>query len=245
MNISIDNLNKDEVLICPFEVFGNFSFFDNSCRIDIHLTNGAEVALGADAGHCVFVYEGEFVIALDDREYRLDAFCFGQFSGRLRLNGHGRAVVLSRAGHQSATLFGGPVEEVGRLRYVDGCTASLLLPPSVRGEPCLNFMHLPRQTTQTMHTHPSLRVGIVLSGRGACNTESQALEFLPGTVFFIPPNVPHSFRSQEDALRVVIYHPDSDSGPTHADHTMLNRTLIGGQSARLLPGIHTQIGAEQ
>jgi len=33
----------------------------------------------------------------------------------------------------------------------------------------------------------------------------------------------------EEALDVVVYHPDSDTGPSRDDHPMLNRTWIAGQ----------------
>ena len=38
----------------------------------------------------------------------------------------------------------------------------------------------------------------------------------------------HSFCTAASSLDVVVYHPDSDTGPTHHDHPMLNRTLIRG-----------------
>jgi hypothetical protein len=46
----------------------------------------------------------------------------------------------------------GPVEEHGRVRYIDGCTDSLLNAPQLRGEPCLNHLHFPRGIDQTLHT---------------------------------------------------------------------------------------------
>ena len=45
---------------------------------------------------------------------------------------------------------GGPIEAMGRLRYIDGCTDSLLIPPWRRGEACLNHLHIPPGVEQTM-----------------------------------------------------------------------------------------------
>ena len=44
----------------------------------------------------------------------------------------------------------------------------------------------------------------------------------------------------DEALRVIAYHPDTDTGPTHTDHPMINRTYIEGRSASHLPTLQTQ-----
>ncbi|MEZ5600003.1 MAG: hypothetical protein R3F36_02845 [Candidatus Competibacteraceae bacterium] len=36
----------------------------------------------------------------------------------------------------------------------------------------------------------------------------------------------HSFFTEETALDVVAWHPDSDFGPRDDDHPMINRTVI-------------------
>ena len=63
--------------------------------------------------------------------------------------------------YRAMNTFGGSIEEVGRLKYIDGCTDSLLIPPVKMGDPCLNHLHFPKNITQTGHTHPSHRIGIV------------------------------------------------------------------------------------
>jgi hypothetical protein len=39
-------------------------------------------------------------------------------------------------------------------------------------------------------------------------------------------------------MDVVPYHPDSDWGPTHEEHPMVNRTLVGGQKIDNTKGVH-------
>jgi mannose-6-phosphate isomerase-like protein (cupin superfamily) len=229
--------------VCPIESFTGFDYRYGAETIRVATFTGGEAELAADAGHYMIVQEGEIRVEAGGRTHLFDAGCYGSFFGAARVTGEGSALLVSTAGYRSQTLVGGPVEEFGRLRYVDGCTTSLLLPPPVRGEPCLNFMHLPCQIAQTMHTHPSFRVGLILSGNGKCEAVDAVHSFAPGTVFFIPEDTPHSFQSQDETLRIVIYHPDSDCGPTHTDHTMLNRTFVEGQSAQNLTAIHTQSGA--
>jgi mannose-6-phosphate isomerase-like protein (cupin superfamily) len=232
-------LDRERIFATNIERHEEYTFSDTTHAIRATLTIGEPTILDAEASHYIVVCDGEFQVSQSNCVYRLHAGFFGSFPGFASIEGSGRALILSNIGYRSPTLAGGPIEDHGRLRYVDGCTASLLLPPPVRGEPCLNFMHLPRHISQTMHTHPSLRAGVILSGNGQCETLTGILKFHQGTTFFIPPNIPHSFQSESEPLRIAIFHPDSDSGPTHTDHTMLNRTFIQGESARFKSKIHT------
>jgi hypothetical protein len=50
----------------------------------------------------------------------------------------------------------------------------------------------------------------------------------------------HSFATKDEPMRVIAYHPDSDFGPTHEDHPMINRTMVDGSPASLLAEIHTR-----
>ena len=240
MNNTHRVLDDNCMMTMPIGEVEASQFTDDRQSIRIAIVADGRITFHEDASHYIVIFEGEFEVELALSTHRLSRGCFGSFPGLTHMQGEGRAVVVSSIGYRSPILVGGPIEECGRLRYVDGCTSSILLPPPVRGEPCLNFMHLPQQTRQTMHTHPSLRAGIILSGSGQCATEDAILPFEAGTVFFIPPNLPHSFQSSDERLRVAIFHPDSDSGPTHTDHTMLNRTFIEGQSAQALSTFHTR-----
>jgi len=159
------------------------------------------------------------------------------------------AIIISQTGAQGSFLLGGPAE-AEYLQYIDGCKDSLLLPPVLCGEPCLNMLFLPANTEQTPHTHQSLRLGMVVSGAGHCLawpsedggargkfkgdgfTADEALvtPLSTGDVFSIMPETPHCFVTSGDksGLRVLAFHPDSDFGPTNEKHPMVNRTVIGG-----------------
>jgi mannose-6-phosphate isomerase-like protein (cupin superfamily) len=142
----------------------------------------------------------------------------------------GRGLLIEARGYRGVFQIGGPLEATGRLRYIDGCTDTLLVSPPRLGEPCLNHLHLPKHTTQSPHTHPSIRVGVIASGSGECVTKEKRYPLQPGLAWWIPAGVVHSFDTNDEALNVIAWHPDSDYGPTDENHPMLNKTIR--QSAR-------------
>jgi len=139
-------------------------------------------------------------------------------------------------------VFGGPVEAKGRLRYIDGCSDTLLVPPVRKGDPCLNHLHFPIAIRQTRHTHPSVRTGFVYRGEGECIVpEGDPIPLRPGCVFIIPTDSLHSFNTYDRTMDVIAFHPDSDTGMTDDDHPMVNRTMVGGVSASLIDAIRTTV----
>lgn len=150
------------------------------------------------------------------------------FNATLDLGVKSRVVVAQRLGYKGVHQVGGPVEDKGRLRYIDGCSDTLLVCPPLLGDPCLNLLHFPSGINQTEHTHPSLRIGAVIGGLGQCTTPYGASPLAPGLVFVIPKDGLHRFRTDEIHMDVIAYHPDSDWGPTHEEHPMVNRTLVEG-----------------
>ena len=140
----------------------------------------------------------------------------------------GDALFVQIKGYHGLNMIGGPLEVRGRLKYIDSCTDSLLIPPTIWGDPCLNLLAFPPGIKQSTHLHPSFRCGIVLSGRGFCLLEKERLPLNKGDFFFIPANLKHCFHSDEiEGLRVIALHPDSDFGPTDMNHPMINRTYLG------------------
>ena len=122
---------------------------------------------------------------------------------------------------------GGYVEEVGRNRYIDGCSASLLVMPPHKGDPCVNHLHVARHTAQTEHHHPSDRIGMVVRGWGLAHREAEHPMVLhPGKAWKIPAGERHHFETGNHALDVLVFHPDSAWGPTDDGHQMLDATII-------------------
>ncbi|WP_033311375.1 cupin domain-containing protein [Euryhalocaulis caribicus] len=185
-----------------------------------------------------FVAEGEAVLTTESGAFRLKTGMYFSANGKVTVQG-GRGIVIERHDHRAYFLLGGPVEEKGRLKYIDGCTDSLLLPPVRYGDPCLNLLYFPPGIDQTSHTHPSDRIGCVFSGRGECETPEGIIPLTPGTMFRIPAEGAHKFRTTDSAMRVIAYHPDSDFGPTDQTHPMINRTMVEGVSASQLPQLQT------
>ena len=137
---------------------------------------------------------------------------------------HGLACAVTAKRYRGMFSAGGPAEKCGRLRYIDGCTDTGLIQPLRLGDPCLNYLHFPQNTTQTEHTHPSHRIGVVLEGEGFCRTPNRSVPMGEGDMFIIPKNSPHRFRTSYSAMHIIAFHPDSEFGPTDERHQMLEAT---------------------
>lgn len=159
-----------------------------------------------------------------------------------------RLVVCQRDGYRGF-LSMGLVEQEGRLKYIDGAFDTLLHPPIKKGYPCLNALYMPTGIHQTMHTHPSTRVGFIMVGGATCETkDGNRYRLNTGDIFYLRTDSWHKFRSDlEDSvlMKLVAYHPDSDFGPTDEEHPMLNRTMVGEVSAKDMPEIQTKSDVPQ
>lgn len=138
----------------------------------------------------------------------------------------GTALLICLPNYIGLNQIGGPLEKAGRLRYMDGCTDTLLVCPPRRGEPSLNHLHIPIGTKQTSHFHESVRMGVIVSGRGRCHTRTDAYDLVPGMAWYIPAGVWHSFVTGDESLDVIAWHPDSVFGPTDQLHPMILGTHI-------------------
>lgn len=199
------------------------------------------------ATHYGMVMEGEADVSYDGGGFRLRPGMYFVLPAQASVSGAGsRGLVVSRLGYAGLTQWGGPLESQGRLGYIDGCSDTLLVCPPRLGEPCLNHLHIPPGTRQSAHTHPSERIGVILRGAGECRTEGGVFALAPGMGWRIPAGCLHSFFTTGSSLDVVAWHPDSDFGPTHDNHPMVNLTLVDGVSAARLPAIQTpQMGTEE
>jgi hypothetical protein len=203
----LEDLSRDEF---PSVVHG---WVDDALRLD------------DDGTHFLFVVNRPAELSCASGTFALSPGMYAAVPGALRV-ALGTGIIITRVGYRGFFHLGGPVEQTGRLRYIDGCSDSLLIPPVVQGDPCVNLLHLPPGVRQTEHTHPSFRVGLVICGAGLCIVPSGRVALTPGAVFVIQAHGRHCFHTDDQPLLVLAYHPDSDFGPTHADHPMINRTVL-------------------
>lgn len=205
----------------------------------VHGWNERELQLDYAATHFGIVLDGTATIRTSDRNYEVGQHQYFAVPGPCSIVG-GRGLVCSRSAWRGFFCLGGPAERNGRLRYIDGCSDSLLISPVLKGDPCLNLLRIPRGIDQTAHTHPSHRIGLIVAGHGLCRTNGETLELRAGCFFVLPADCLHSFHTPDDELRIIVYHPDSDFGPSDDNHPMLNRTIVDGTSASRLDHIRTQ-----
>lgn len=232
----LDARSTDGVVITPVENAEDFADVDSrfpsgflswSTDADAKQT----IELGPDATHFGFVHSGSIDIEGSSGSFSLKSGMYFSLPGAVQLTVCGAGFIASRIEFLGFFQIGGPIEERGRLEYIDGCSDSLLISPVTLGDPCLNFLYLPPGTEQTQHTHPSCRLGMIVGGSGECRTAERVLPLRPGLAFQIAPDAIHSFHTRSDALQVIAWHPDSDCGPSNYDHPMINRTIIDGVSA--------------
>ncbi len=191
-----------------------------------------------EEGFFGYVQSGTSRIKIGDIEAKLSQGCY--FCGSLQELKGGSGFFLGVPQFSAMNLLGGPIEREGRLKYIDGCTDTLLIAPVKRGDPCLNALYFPSHTEQTIHTHPSVRIGMVTQGQGLCVNEKESVPLLMGDIFIIHPEEKHAFQTGKEEMTVIAFHPDSDFGPEDNYHPMINRTEVDGVSARFIEKIQTK-----
>ena len=196
--------------------------------VSVHALSDPSFTLIHEAAYWVLVTEGRVNVTLGAERFVLLSEHYLATPGSGSLQG-GRGLVIVQRGYRNIRQLGGPLEASGRLRYVDGCSDTLLVCPPRLGEPCLNHLHIPPHTDQSEHAHPSLRIGVIARGDGVCRTASGDVPLTDGLGWLIPAGLRHSFSTRERPLDVFAWHPDSDFGPTDEDHPMINRTLLRGR----------------
>lgn len=169
------------------------------------------------AGTCRVV--GEFgVFTLVQGSY----FCV---PGAFRVEADGEVAIIERLGFRG--LFAaGRIEATGRLAYIDGCSDTLLVYPPRLGDPVLNHLHFPTNINQSVHSHPSIRLGVVARGHGVAHGPGWEHVLALGDVFLLAPHEMHAFRTSGSTMDIIAFHPDSDWGPTDEQHPMRNRTYL-------------------
>jgi hypothetical protein len=203
---------------------------------------GEVPAVGACFG---FVSSGAVIVRTPDkpdwRRVGEQAYFSTSNGAVLELEPDSRVVLMQALGYLGQDITGGRIEPYGRLKYIDSCSDTLLIGPPTFGDPCLNHLHFPAGVFQTAHSHPSTRYGIVARGSGRCRGDDGLVNLVAGRLFYICRGANHAFVTTDDqSMDVIAYHPDTDFGPTHQDHPMVNRTLIGGLKIDNRAGVHQQ-----
>lgn len=211
----------------------------------IYITSDKQAPIFLGKNSCyIFIKEASVDASLDiykEKSYPLTSGSIIRtpVGRKFRLHGVQYGIIIERLGINEIFQINPSLEEVGRLKYIDGCTDTLVIAPTKWGMPTLSALYFPKHTKQSQHTHPSYRIGMVVSGNGICKTPNESLEMKEGDVIIVHKDGLHSFETQENEMVLISFHPDSEFGPKDDDHPMINKTLIDGISASHITQIHT------
>ena len=193
-----------------------------------------KTVIGETSSTCFgFVVDGQTEIQTDNQQWNLKKGNYFAFHGTLGItpDDNSNIWIVERKGYRCMPLVG-TIEERGRLSYIDGCSDSVLVSMPRMGDPVLNHLHFPSGIYQTQHTHPSIRMGIVIDGDGEAFQEKSNYAkgwekpLKKGCMFMLEEQELHSFKTLDSTMDIVAFHPDSDTGPTDENHSMINRTYI-------------------
>lgn len=211
---------------------GKIADCDQQFPTDMHGLDGGILEINEPGGAWYgYIQDGPVYLITEGRSFTLVQGDYFSISRPFTVTG-GRAILIRRHGADVPFMVGNDHHTGGRLKYIDGCTDTLLISPWKLGQPCLNLLYFPEGIDQTEHTHPSDRLGVITAGKGRCVTPDASYDLEPGMIWRIPAEGVHKFQTDPGhTMTVIAYHPDSDFGPQDEFHPMLNRTIIDGVSA--------------
>lgn len=218
-----------------------------------------------ECSYFVYIYEGKAKLKTNTNLIAIleETMCFTAY-GKISLKGKYKAIIIEvvnkgnyiKTNYKTFNTIIDKLEDKGRLNYIDGCSDSILIQPVRKGDPCLNYLHFPANITQTPHTHPSDRIGIVAKGSGECVTPFGNTPLNKNDIFIIREydgiskskgldgniyeNGTHKFNTYNEKMDVIAFHPDSDFGAENTNHPMINRTIVNGISANQIDIIRTK-----
>lgn len=200
------------------------SMYPSTANLIIDLENFSQPAWSTVYG---IVLDGLVTLPNGKTANKLEYFCVTNRTEQSQIiNCQGCVAIFTRIGFIGQDLIGGPIESTGRLSYIDGCSDSILVYPPRLGDPSLNLLAFPKGIDQSFHLHPSIRLGIVIEGHGHSTLNDKEYNLTAGSVFCLEPQEIHRFRTVESEMKIVIFHPDGNWGPTDHDHVMINRTYL-------------------
>ena len=183
--------------------------------------------------------KGTWYIMLQNSSYYGDNIKFENVNAAFVVNNHftikcgtGTAAVIQYPGLHllESRYYVQNMLDMGNLSYMDGGTNTTAVNPGRLGDPVINYVHFPAGMQQTLHTHPSHRVGMILKGRGSVELDNSVFPLKQGDVFFMQRNVLHNFTCpyNEDVV-LFVFAPDSGTGPTDEVNPLKIRTYVGQQ----------------
>lgn len=182
---------------------------------------------------------GTYYVMLQNASYYANNVKFEDVNAAFAVNNHftikcgsGNAVVIEYLGIRllESRYYVQDTLDMGNLSYMDGGTNTTAVNPGRLGDPVINYVHFPAGMKQTLHTHPSHRIGMILKGRGLVELDDSEFPLNSGDVFFMQRNVLHNFMCpyNEDVV-LFVFAPDSGTGPTDEVNPLKIRTYIGQQ----------------
>lgn len=114
------------------------------------------------------------------------------------------------------------------LPYVNGCSTKQIIPPVRPGDPTLQMLLIPANTSeQVHHIHSTPRVVYVAKGKGysivGTSINSASYDLNEGDILILDKMVPHHFETHSEPLVVLPVHIFSSTTLEH-DHPMFNGT---------------------
>lgn len=183
--------------------------------------------------------QGTYYVILQQASYYSNSVKLEDVNAALAVNNHftikcsrGTAVVIEYMGIRllESRYYVQDRLGMGNLSYIDGGTNTTAVNPGRLGDPVINYVHFPAGMRQTLHTHPSHRVGVVLKGSGLVELDNSEFSLKQGDAFFLQRNVLHNFMCpyNEDVV-LFVFAPDSGTGPTDEVNPLKIRTYVGQQ----------------
>jgi quercetin dioxygenase-like cupin family protein len=194
-------VSKDKVKYLGDDFVGTSYLMGKGCDIDVK--NGYTVHRGDFAGQ---IGKGFLVCG--------DSFAHIKFYG-LSMN--------------DERLFLPQGNPKGNLSYMDGGTNTTAVNPGRLGLPVINYVHFPAGMSQTLHTHPSQRIGLILSGSGEIELDDGVMfPIKAGDCWVMDRNVLHNFMCNKgEDVTLFVFSPDSGTGPTDEINPLKVRTYVG------------------
>jgi quercetin dioxygenase-like cupin family protein len=183
---------------------------------------------------------GTYYILLKNADFFSDSVKFEKVNATFCVNHHftikcchnSSAVVIEYLGLHllESRYFVQDNLDLGNLSYIDGGTNTTAVNPGRLGDPVVNYVHFPAHMYQTLHTHPSHRIGLVLKGKGQIElNDNEYYHLSEGEAFFMRRNELHNFMTNEEDVILFVFAPDSGTGPTDDINPLKVRTYIGQQ----------------